>query len=422
MAKLGKKTAAKKRVAIIGAGIVGVSCAIWLQRAGHEVVVIDRLGIGEGTSFGNAGVLAAISVVPVPVPGLLKKVPGMLFSKDEPLFLRWSYLPRLLPFLIKYLGYANDRAVRKISDSLALLLHDCADQHVALAKGTGAERFIIQGDYVFGYKDFAAYQADAYGWELRHKYNYEFEEMDAVRLAEYDPVLAGRFGFAVRCPNHGHITDPSKYVKALASHMVEQGGEFVQADVRDVSVEGDRTRGIETSKGFVEADEVVLAAGVWSGELAEKLGVKAPVEAERGYHIEFINPSFTPKSPMMVTRGKFVVTPMVGRLRCAGIVEFGGLSEVRSRAALDLLKRQTLELLPDLKYERIDEWLGFRPATPDSLPFIGALDKIKNVWSAFGHQHIGLSGGPKTGRWVADMITGQMPNVDLAPFAANRFQ
>ena len=229
MAKRGKKEAvASKRVAVIGAGIVGVSTAIWLQRAGHQVVLIDRLGIGEGTSFGNGGILAAISIVPVPVPGLWKKVPPMLFSKNGPLFLRWSYLPRLLPFLSKYLSYANDNDVKKISTSLGVLLHDCADQHVALAKGTGAEHFIIQGDYVFGYKDFSAYQDDAYGWELRRQQNYEFEEMDTKRLAEYDPVLAGRFGFAVRCPNHGHITDPGKYVKALAVHAQEQGGEFVQ--------------------------------------------------------------------------------------------------------------------------------------------------------------------------------------------------
>ena len=174
-----------------------------------------------------------------------------------------------------------------------------------------------------------------------------------------------------------------------------------RADVTDISLEGGHTIGVETTAGFIEADDVVLATGVWSGSLARKLGVNAPVEAERGYHIEFINPSITPKSPIMVASGKYVMTPMAGRLRCAGIVEFGGLSEERSRPALDLLKRQTLELLPDLKYDRIDEWLGFRPATPDSLPFIGALDKVANVWSAFGHQHIGLSGGPKTGRWVA---------------------
>ena len=145
------------------------------------------------------------------------------------------------------------------------------------------------------------------------------------------------------------------------------------------------------------------------------------LEAERGYHIEFVNPSIQLKSPIMVSSGKFAMTPMEGRLRCAGIVEFGGLSEKRSRAPLDLLKEQALQLLPELKYDRIDEWMGFRPSTSDSLPVIGATENYKNVWLGFGHQHIGLTAGPKTGRWIAQMINGDKPNVDLEPFSTQRF-
>ncbi len=412
----------KKRVAVIGAGIVGISTAIWLQRAGYDVVVIDRKGPGEEASHGNGGVLAAISIVPVPVPGLLKKVPGMLMSKNAPLFLRWGYLPRLVPFLLKYLSHGNKKDVNRIADSLSLLLHDCADQHEALAKGTGAEKFIHRGDYLFGYKDHAAFVEDSFAWEIRRQRGHEFEELNEEQLAEYDPLLAGRFGYAVRCPNHGRISDPGKYMKALTAHVKDMDGELIKAEVMDVALENGLAKGLEISQGFVEADEIVLATGVWSGPLAKKLGVKVPLEAERGYHVEFINASPVPKSSMMVVSGKFVVTPMDGRLRSAGIVEFGGLSEKRKQAALDLLKRQSLELFPDLKYDRIDEWMGFRPATPDSLPLIGKFDKTANVWSAFGHQHIGLSGGPKTGRWVAQMIAGQRPNTDLTPFAPNRFQ
>ena len=123
----------------------------------------------------------------------------------------------------------------------------------------------------------------------------------------------------------------------------------------------------------------------------------------------------------MVASGKYVMTPMEGRLRCAGIVEFGGLEGKPSRAPFDLLKRQTLSLIPELEYDRIDEWMGHRPSTSDSLPLIGNVESASNVWTGFGHQHIGLSGGPKTGRWLAQLITGQKPNVDLAPFAPNRF-
>lgn len=416
------KSNPKKTVVIVGAGIVGVSTAIWLQRAGHRVVVIDKTGPAAGASYGNAGVLAAASIVPVSMPGLWKKAPGMLFDRNAPLFMRWSYFPKAIPFLIKFLLNGNISRVNKIADSLSLLLHDCADQHAAVAKGTGAEKYITHGDYVFGFKDRAVYDADQLGWRMRKDRDHPFEEMDADQLANYDPAMAGRFGFAVRCPNHGRISDPGKYVTALMAHVENEGGEFIKAEVEDTIVKNGKVTHVVTNTGMVEADEVVIATGVWSNKLVNKLGGKVPLEAERGYHIEFVNPSIMPKSPMMVASGRFVMTPMEGRLRCAGVVEFGGLSERRNRKAIELLKRQTLDLLPELTYDRIDEWMGFRPSTTDSLPVIGAFDKVPNVWSAFGHQHIGLSGGPKTGRWVAQMIDGQMPNADLAPFAINRFQ
>lgn len=412
----------KKHVAIVGAGIVGVSTAIWLQRAGHRVTLIDSRGVAEGASYGNGGVLAAIAVVPVTVPGLLSKAPKMLFGRDGPLFLRWSYLPKLVPFLLKYLGHGNASDVNRIADGLTLLLQDTADQHLAVAHGTGAEKYIHVGDYLFGYADRAAYVADSFGWDIRRARGYEIEELDAARLGEVDPAMAGRFGFGVRCPGHGHISDPGAYIKALSAHVMQQGGAFKQADATGLLKDGDKVTGIVTSEGQIEADDVVIATGVWSGPLAEKLGINLPMEAERGYHIEFVNPSIMPRNPIMVASGKFVMTPMEGRLRCAGIVEFGGLTEERSRAPLELLKRQTLALFPELEYDRIDEWMGFRPSTSDSLPLIGASERCPNVWTGFGHQHIGLTAGPKTGRWLAQLIDGQPPNVDLDAFSPLRFK
>ncbi len=410
-----------KHVAIIGAGIVGVSTAIWLQRAGHRVTLIDREGPAAGTSYGNGGVLAAIGVVPIPVPGLWKKAPSMLFDRNQPLFMRWSYLPKFLPFLMKFMGNAGEAKVNQIASAQTALLHDTTDQHIALAKGTGAEKFVEPGDYVFAYKDRAAYDADKFGWDIRRANGHEFHEMEAAEFAEYDPTLAGKFSFGIRCPNHGKITDPGAYVNALAEHVVERGGELVIADVENIEMSGETAKGVKTSTGFIEADEIIIATGIWSGPLAEKLGISVPMEAERGYHIEFVNPSITPENPIMVTTGKFVMTPMVGRLRCAGVVEFGGLSQEKTKAALDLLKQQAIAVLPDMTYDRIDEWLGFRPSTSDSLPLIGATSRCPNVWTGFGHQHVGLTAGPKTGRWLAQLIDGQKPNVDLAAYSPLRF-
>ena len=412
----------RKNIVIIGAGIVGVSTAIWLQRAGHRVTVVDPKGPAGGTSYGNAGVLASIAIVPVTVPGLLGKAPKMLLDKNSPLFMRWSYLPKLLPFLSKYLPHANDQDTNRIADALTLLLQDSADQHVSLAKGTGAEKFVAPGNYLFGYESTEAFDKDAYSWEIRHKRGYDFQVMTGLELANYDPSLQGLFSCGVKCPEHGQITDPGAYVKALAGHVDQTGGKFIAEEVVDLNYSEDgQPNGVITEKQKLNADDIVLAAGIWSGPLATKLGVNVQMEAERGYHIEFVNPSVKLKSPIMVASGKFVMTPMEGRLRCAGIVEFGGMTETRSRAPLELLKRQTLELLPNLKYDRIDEWMGFRPSTPDSLPLIGRVSEHKNVWLGFGHQHIGLTAGPKTGRWIAQMIDGKKPNIDLKPFSTGRF-
>ena len=404
------------KIIVVGAGIVGVSCAIWLQRSGHDVTIIDRTGPASGTSYGNAGVLAAVAVVPVTTPGLIGKAPGMLLDPDAPFFMRWSYLPKLLPFLAKYLSYAHDNHVDHYADAMSQLLHDSLEQHRQLAEGTDAEKYIGSEDYCFGYATKSAFEADRYGWQKREAVGYTYDVVDGATYAEYDPTYGNAFETVVRCPNHGRIKDPGRYVQALADHFVEQGGTLQICEVQDVAVKDGVIESLQTTDGHLTADKIVFAMGPWSKAIAHKLGVKVPFESKRGYHLEFINPSVVPKSPMMVASGKFLLTPMNGRLRAAGVVEFGGLKNGPSKGPFDLLRRQVAEVLPDLMYDDVVEWMGHRPATADSLPLIGANDPNGRSYSAFGHQHVGLTGGPKTGRIIADLIGGRMPNIDLAAF------
>lgn len=409
-------------IVVVGAGIVGVSCALWLQRSGHEVTLVDRAGPASGTSHGNAGVLAAGAVIPVTTPGLLARAPRMLFSKDAPLFLKWGYLPKLLPFLRRYMSYANDAHVDRYGAAMSMLLHDTVAQHRALADGTDAARFISDEDYCFGYATRADFEADAYGWEKRRKAGYAFEVVEGTEYRAADPSYGTAFEVVVRCKNHGRISDPGGYVTALAGHFVDQGGVFDIRAVEDITLENGEIAALQTSKGEMRADKFVFAMGPWSKKIARKLGVKVPFESERGYHIEFMNPSVMPKNPMMVASGKFVLTPMEGRLRAAGVIEFGGLENGPSRGPFDLLKRQVKQVLPDLEYDEAVEWMGHRPAPADSLPLIGANDVNGKSYNAFGHQHVGLTGGPKTGRIIADIINGKKPNVDLAPFDPMKYK
>lgn len=410
-----------KHVAIAGAGINGVATAIWLQRAGFDVTLIDREGPAAGTSHGNAGVLAAGAMIPVTVPGLLAKAPKMLFDPMQPLYLRYSYLPKLLPFLSRYLSYCTMDDVRAYARDMSTLLGDCVEQHRQLAAGTGAEAFIGNQDFCFGYETRAAFDADAKWWQIRRDNGFVIDVETAAEFQAHDPLYNGQFEVVARCKNHGMISDPGAYVNALANHFIAKGGTFRQATITGIATSNGRIEALETDGGPVKADEFVLTTGVWTKPLMQQLGLKVPVESERGYHVEFINPSAMPKSPVMVASGKFVVTPMQGRIRCAGVVEFGGTKAGPSAAPLKMLRRRFAELFPDITYDDTVEWLGHRPAPTDSRPLIGALKGFENVHTGFGHQHVGLTGGAKTGRLLAGMIGGLRPNIDVEPFNPNRF-
>ncbi len=408
-------------IAIVGAGIVGVSTAIWLQRDGHTVTLIDRLAPGEGASYGNGGVLATCAMVPVTGPGLLKKVPGMLFDRNQPLFLKWGYLPKLLPWLRKYLSYANEPDTRRIASAIQGVVSDSVDEHRALSKGTGAERWVVSSDYLYLYKNRAAFEGDALAWDIRRGHGITWEELEGEALRAFDPCYAPEQEFGVRMGDHGRISDPGRYVKALAAHVEAEGGTLVTGEVTGFRRDGDQITGIEIGSDVVDCDAAVLATGAWSGPLAKAFGLNVPLESERGYHIELWEPSFMPKTPVMIASGKFVATPMDGRLRLAGVVELGGLTAPPSRAPFELLKTAALAAMPGLTWARETEWMGHRPAPADSIPVIGAAPGLKGAYTAFGHHHIGLTSGPKTGRLLAQMISGRQPNLDLGAYSPARF-
>ena len=198
------------------------------------MTLIDRAGPGEGASFGNGGVLAACSVVPVTVPGLMRKVPQMLFDANQPLFVRWRYLPRMLPWLYRYMSHANAEDTRRIAQALAPLTSDSLADHQAMAEGTPAERWITPCDYLYIYKDCAHFQGDAFGWEIRRAHGFDWEELEGAAFHDYDPAFANDLDFAVRLPGHGRITDPGRYVKDLATHAESQGARVLQAEVTDI--------------------------------------------------------------------------------------------------------------------------------------------------------------------------------------------
>jgi len=412
---------ARRTIAVIGAGIVGVSTAIWLQRDGHDVILVDREGPAAGASHGNGGVLASCSIIPVTVPGLLAKAPRMLFDPGQPLFLKWGYLPRLAPWLGRYLRHANAADMRRRAAALAPIIGDSLADHQALAEGTGAERWIVPSDYLFLYRDRAHYEGDALGWSVRREHGFDWDVLEGADWRDYDPAFGPEIGLAARLGGHGRISDPGRYVAALAAHLEASGGRFVTAEVEDVVREAGRVTGLRAGGETIACDAAVLATGAWSGPLARKLGLAPALESERGYHLELWEPSAMPRSPVMVASGKFVATPMEGRLRLAGIVEFGGLDAPPSRAPFRLLERNIRAAMPGLSWKKTVEWMGHRPSMADSIPVIGTVPGLSGAYCAFGHDHVGLTGGPKTGRLLAQIVAGKTPNIDMTPYAPARF-
>lgn len=408
------------RVIVIGAGIVGVSSALWLRRAGHAVTLIDRDAPGQGTSFGNAGVLAACGVMPVTFPGMIRKSPKMLLDRDFPLFLRWGYLPKLAPWLVKYLSHANVADTQRIARGLTGIVGDSLEQHQVLARGTAAEEFLRESTFSFAFPGRAEFEAEAFSWGLRRAAGFEPEVLEGGAVQEMEPALSPDLKLLAVMKNHGMISDPGAYVGALAEVLVQEGGKVIKADVQDFDLTGGLIKAVETNQGRFECDKAVLSTGVWSKPLMAKLGLNVPLESERGYHIVFKNPSVEINAPLSITTGKFVATPMNDGLRCAGIVEFGGLEAGASKAPLAFLRRKVRECFPKLEASEEVEWLGHRPAPSDSLPLIGEVGTT-GVIAAFGHHHIGLTGGPKTGRMVADIVTGNRPNIDMSPYEPMRF-
>ena len=409
------------RILIVGAGINGVSTALWLNRFGHDVTLMDPHLPGTGASFGNAGLIAQWALVPVTEPGLIRKIPKYLLSQYTPLFLKWRYLPTLAPWLVKFLSHANETGAKAASDGLAPILSDAVEQHKALAAGTSAQDWIADSAFGYAYKTYSDFQHDAYGWAIKQAHGLSPEILTNDTVQEAEPALGPGIKCLAVLKGQGHILNPHGYINALYQAFIKEGGRFIQTAVQDFLFENKRIKTVVTDQGTFDCDKLVLTAGIWSKPLMGKLGLNVPLETERGYHVVYKNPSLVPKHPMMMTVGKFAVTPMSDGLRCAGTVEFGGIKLGPSSGPVKLIRKRVAQYFPHMTYEDTEEWMGFRPSTPDSLPLIGELGST-GVFTGFGHQHVGLTAGPKTGRLIAGLIEGQLPNIDLSPYAPERYR
>jgi D-amino-acid dehydrogenase len=411
----------KKRITVIGAGIVGVATACYLRREGHEVTIVTEHPPGEYCSFGNAGILSPASCVPQAMPGILAKVPRYLLDPLGPLAVRWSYLPRAAPWLVRFVASATRARVERAADALHALLARTFDAYLPLVERAGCADLVRRSGYLVVYESRRAAREDALVWKLRRDRGVVVEELDSAGLRRMVPALAPRYTLGFYLPEQGYVADPEGLTKALAAQFERDGGVILRRKVLDVAAGPAGVRSLATDEGEVPVQTLVVCAGVHSGEIAARLGELVPLEAERGYHVVFPDSGVELPLPVSSAEHKFFVTPMRMGLRAAGQAEFAGIYAEPNYERAEVLARLARRMFPAIRPDGATRWMGRRPSFPDSLPVIGPSRKHRNVFYAFGHGHNGLSAAAATGAIIADLVAGRTPPLDLAPFRVDRF-
>ena len=409
----------KKHLIVIGAGMVGLSCALHLQKRGHRVTLIDKRGFGNGSSNHNACILSVSSVIPVATPGLIKQIPKYLTMRNSPLIIRYGYFPRVMPWLLRFLWAGRHSNMQKTSTLLKSLQKDTLGEHERLTEDHAAKNYVARKELLYVYTDRQAFLNEAYFWDTRRRNGVVFHEVEEKQLRELEPDISDTFRFAVSVPDHGYITDTSKYLRALGEKFMEQGGNLIEDEVRRIDPGNNK---VNCGQGEHAADGIVLAGGVWSAALAKQLGDTVPLESEGGYYIDLPDPGISLSHPMLNLKFKMGITPIETGIRFAGLVEFGGLDCPENLDVCDVLVAAAKIMYPAIRLDGMTRHRGQRPSTVDSLPVIGRASRHENIYYAFGHQHVGLSTGPVTGRLIAELIDGEATSVDIAPFSAKRFR
>lgn len=409
------------RCVVIGAGIVGASCAWHLQRAGVQVTLIDPVEPGRSCSFGNAACIASTGVVPASYPGVIRKLPGWMLNPLGPVSIRSRDIPALAPWFWKFWRLCNERQVGVIAAAQASLMHRVMADFDEILEATGSAHLRRSPGAVFAYDTEADFLDGEWQIRLANKLGFESQRLTSAELKAMLPQLKLDNGVALLVPGWHHVTDPGKVTTRIAEHCFSHGGSWLQDRVSSVSADASGIT-IQTGSGKkVGADHLVVAAGAWSNTIAEQLDYKVPLIAERGYHSQLKNPGVELAHPVMSMSRHFVMTPLDDGLRIAGTAEFAALDAKPDFRRAKVLLKQARRYLHGLQAGEATEWMGQRPAMVDSLPVISVSPGHPNVFYAFGHGHYGLTQGPTTGQIIAGMVLGGDPPVDLRPFRFDRF-
>ena len=404
--------------AVIGAGVAGLSAALYLQRSGHCVTVFDPMPPAGGASYGNAGLICNDIVVPVGLPGLLRKVPGWLADPEGPLVVRPSYFPKALPWLIKRVAASRLSRVLEISDAMQAMHRDSIACWRELLGEHSFDDLVRNVGYVriwLGDAELSSIERTLYD---RHAI--PIQSLDARALRDLYPAIAPDFRRGMLLPGNAYTISPQRIVRTLGERLLAEGGAIVAERTLKIVREGNGWRLINNISNRI-ARRVVVAAGAWSRELLDPLGVRVALETERGYHAMLPSPNIQLPIPISYKDGGFAMASMETGLRAAGTVEIAGLHATPDERRAQILIGRVKRVFPTLAHGEPAYWMGHRPSTPDTLPIVGPVDRHPGLFLTLGHGHFGMTGGPPSGRLVAQIVNGEKPSIDPAPFSASRF-
>ena len=408
-------------VMVVGAGIVGICCALSVAESGKSVRLIDRDEPGQGASFGNAGIISPWSIVPQSVPGLWRKIPSMIMHSGGPLSVQPSHLPRLIPWGIRFLQYGTEPKVESTSDAMEFLNHSNVELYRQHLSGTGHENLIRDSWYVHAFRDSKKASLNDLGYEIRRNKGAEIELVGSDELRKLEPAISKKFEAAILIKGQARATSPGKIGEALAQKAAELGVIFSRAKVKSLEQTNSETWRADADNESFFSSQLVVAAGAWSAKLLRRFGLKLPLQSERGYHVQFPEAGMMLNNSVMDVEEMVVASSMEDGLRLAGTAEFAGLDSPPNEKRIKELLKVAANMLPDLNPVGMQPWMGIRPSFPDSLPMLGEFPGHRGLFAAFGHSHYGLMMAPKTGHIIADLISRKSPNIDLTPYATDRF-
>ena len=407
------------KIGVIGAGIQGISNALFLQKKGFKVTVFDKDEPGSPTaSYGNAGHFSPYASVPLNRPDILADVPAMLIGSFGPLALKWNYVPKMIPWFIKFILNSTKNKMMHTAKNMHQILDLALPAYDELFDEIDLEGLVEKKGILYFWND-KNLKSRELEIKIREELGVEQQLVSKQEIHDLEPHIKPVYHGGVYYPYARHTRNPKKILLKLFNLFLKKGGEFKKINIQEIKFDNEKPIFKTEVQSFV-FDKIVIACGAFSKKLTDKLEEKIPLDTERGYHVHFKNCDHLLSRPVIFSNRGFGITPMEQGLRVVGTVEFGGLNNPLSKSRIKNLINNAKYILGDLP-EHADEWLGFRPSLPDFLPIIGPSKNYKNVFYCFGHHHLGWTLGPISGKIVAGMIAGENTNLSLSPYSSLRF-